>query len=86
MTNDVMDSQYRYLIDSCTDIMPRDRFRGCQSTDRRLCHPLYPREAQLLEDEGTWCSWLSRSLSIPFRNLREGSGSIPDVSIFSTLH
>ena len=26
--------------------------------------------------QGTWCSWLSRSLS-----MREGSGSIPDMSI-----
>jgi hypothetical protein len=32
--------------------------------------------------EGTWCSWLSRSLSIFVGDLREGSGSIPDVSIF----
>ena len=33
-------------------------------------------------EKGTWCSWLSRSLSIHWENLREGSGSIPDVSIF----
>ena len=31
-----------------------------------------------LVNKGTWCSWLSRSLSIC--GLREGSGSIPDVS------
>ncbi|KAA1470624.1 hypothetical protein DENSPDRAFT_710064 [Dentipellis sp. KUC8613] len=30
-----------------------------------------------LQNKGTWCSWLSRSLSI---RLREVSGSIPDVS------
>ena len=39
-----------------------------------------------LKNKGTWCSWLSRSLSISEENLREGSGSIPDVSIFPTLH
>ena len=32
--------------------------------------------------KGTWCSWLSRSLSTSLDSLREGSGSIPDVSIF----
>jgi len=33
-------------------------------------------------EKGTWCSWLSRSLSISKVGLREGSGSIPDVSTF----
>ena len=37
-------------------------------------------------NKGTWCSWLSRSLSISLENLREGSGSIPDVSIFIYFH
>jgi hypothetical protein len=31
---------------------------------------------------GTWCSWLSRSLSTTAR-LGEVSGSIPDVSTFA---
>ena len=39
-------------------------------TERRTC------------SKGTWCSWLSRSLSMSSEGLREGSGSIPDVSIF----
>ena len=40
------------------------------------------RKVRKIGNEGTWCSWLSRSLSISLENLREGSGSIPDVSIF----
>jgi len=34
--------------------------------------------------KGTWCSWLSRSLSTS-RCLGEVSGSIPDVSIFDAM-
>ena len=33
--------------------------------------------------EGTWCSWLSRSLSTLQGDLREVLGSIPNASIFA---
>ena len=35
-----------------------------------------------LVNKGTWCSWLSRSLSMYNHHLREVLGSIPNVSIF----
>ena len=34
---------------------------------------------QAIVIKGMWCSWLSRSLS-----MREGSGSIPDMSIMTS--
>ena len=44
--------------------------------------PVITNHKRVIASEGTWCSWLSRSLSGSSGPMREGSGSISDVSIF----